>query len=104
MRIATIISLNVNTRRYVCHSIDVSDLVKASMKAFGELTNAKVYDYEVGYSTCNFSYGFKHSDIFTENLCGKLLFRYIDNNIMPYIIKGKCSYVSGGKWHVSHKE
>ena len=69
---------------------------EASMKAFGELTNAKVYDYEVGYSTCNFSYGFKHSDIFTENLCGKLLFRYINNNIMPHITKGK--YYSIGKY------
>nr|DAG13774.1 MAG TPA: hypothetical protein [Caudoviricetes sp.] len=27
MRIATIISLNVNIRRYACHSIDVRDLV-----------------------------------------------------------------------------
>lgn len=80
---------------------------KKSMKAFGELTNTKVYDYEVGYSTCNFSYGFKHSDIFTENLCGKLLFRYINNNIMPYIIKGKYFSTSGkyvdGKYKYKHK-
>lgn len=27
VRIATIISLNVNIRRYVCHSIDVRNLV-----------------------------------------------------------------------------
>lgn len=27
VRIATIISLNVNIRRYVCHSIDVRDLI-----------------------------------------------------------------------------
>nr|DAI95085.1 MAG TPA: hypothetical protein [Caudoviricetes sp.] len=26
MRIATIISLNVNIRRYVCHSIDIREL------------------------------------------------------------------------------
>lgn len=74
------------------HNIDY----KKSMKAFENLTNTKVYDYEVGYSICNFSYGFKYSDIFTENLCGKLLFRYINNNIMPYITKGK--YYSTGKY------
>lgn len=27
VRIATIMSLNVNIRRYVCHSIDVRDLI-----------------------------------------------------------------------------
>lgn len=27
VRIATIISLNVNTRRCVCHSIDIRDLI-----------------------------------------------------------------------------
>lgn len=56
----------------------------------------------------DFSYEFKykdpiyehptdyHRDIFPENLCGKLLFRYINNNIMPHITKGK--YYSTGKY------
>lgn len=81
---------------------------KKSMKAFEDLTGTEVYDYEVGYSTYNFSYKFKyrdpiyehptdyHRDIYPENLCGKLLFRYINNNIMPYITKGK--YYSTGKY------
>ena len=74
---------------------------KKSMKAFENLTNTEVYNYKVGYSTYYFCYKFKygdpiyerptdyHCDIYPENLCGKLLFRYINNNIMPYIIKGK---------------
>lgn len=75
---------------------------KKSMKAFEDMTDTRVYNWEVGYERYDFSYGFKykdpiyehptdyHRDIFPENLCGKLLFRYINNNIMPYIIKGKC--------------
>lgn len=34
VRIATIISLNVNIRRYVCHSIDVRDLVMVIIYQF----------------------------------------------------------------------
>ena len=74
---------------------------KKSMKAFEDMTDTRVYNWEVGYERYDFSYEFKykdpiyehptdyHRDIFPENLCGKLLFRYINNNIMPYIIKGK---------------
>lgn len=92
---------------------------KKSMEAFEDLTDTKVYDWEVGYERYDFSYEFKyedpiyehptdyHRDIFPENLCGKLLFRYINNNIMPYIIKGKYFSTSGkyidGKYKYKHK-
>lgn len=61
---------------------------KKSMEAFEDLTDTKVYGWEVGYERYDFSYEFKykdpiyehptdyHRDIFPENLCGKLLFRY----------------------------
>lgn len=80
---------------------------KKSMKAFEDMTDTRVYNWEVGYERYDFSYEFKykdpiyehptdyHRDIFPENLCGKLLFRYINNNIMPYIIKGKYFSTSG---------
>lgn len=60
---------------------------KKSMEAFEDLTDTKVYGWEVGYERYDFSYEFKykdpiyehptdyHRDIFPENLCGKLLFR-----------------------------
>lgn len=81
---------------------------KKSMKAFEDMTDTEVYDWEVGYERYDFSYEFKYKDpiyerptdyrrdIFPENLCGKLLFRYINNNIMPHITKGK--YYSKGKY------
>nr|UWI23342.1 MAG: hypothetical protein [Bacteriophage sp.] len=62
---------------------------KKSMEAFEDLTDTNVYGWEVGYERYDFSYEFKykdpiyehpidyHRDIFPENLCGKLLFRYI---------------------------
>lgn len=37
------------------------------------------------------------NDIYAEELCGKLLFRYINNNIMPYITQGRY-YSSSGKY------
>lgn len=61
---------------------------KKSMKAFEDMTDTRVYNWEVGYERYDFSYEFKykdpiyehptdyHRDIFPENLCGKLLFRY----------------------------
>lgn len=40
---------------------------EASMKAFEDLTDTKVYDYEVGYSTYDFSYKFKYGDPIYEH-------------------------------------
>lgn len=88
---------------------------KKSMKAFEDMTDTRVYNWEVGYEKYDFSYEFKykdpiyehptdyHRDIFPENLCGKLLFRYINNNIMPYIIKGKYFSTSFKSWHEEYE-
>lgn len=95
---------NVMEQCMDAYSIDYQE----SMKAFEDMTDTRVYDWEVGYERYDFSYEFKykdpiyehptdyHRDIFPENLCGKLLFRYINNNIMPHITKGK--YYSIGKY------
>lgn len=73
----------------------------STMKSFGDLTNTEVYGWEVGYTRYDFRFKFKYNDpiychptdydkdIYPNNLCGKLLFRYINNNIMPRIIKGR---------------
>lgn len=78
-----------------------------SMKAFEDLTDTKVYNWEVGYEIYDFKFRFKYNgciyyhpndydkDIYPESLCGKLLFRYINNNIMPYITKGRYFSTSG---------
>lgn len=74
----------------------------STMKSFGDLTNTEAYGWEVGYTRYDFRFKFKYNDpiychptdydkdIYPNNLCGKLLFRYINNNIMPRIIKGRC--------------
>lgn len=91
----------------------------STMKSFGDLTNTEAYGWEVGYTRYDFRFKFKYNDpiychptdydkdIYPNNLCGKLLFRYINNNIMPRIIKGRyfstpCKYVDG-KYKYRHK-
>lgn len=91
----------------------------STMKSFGDLTNTEAYGWEVGYTRYDFRFKFKYNDpiychptdydkdIYPNNLCGKLLFRYINNNIMPRIIKGRyfstpCKYVDG-KYEYKHK-
>ena len=71
------------------------------MEAFEDLTDTKVYGWEVDTRDGDFSYEFKykdpiyehptdyHRDIFPRIYAVKLLFRYINNNIMPHITKGK---------------
>jgi hypothetical protein len=92
---------------------------KKSMEAFENLTDTEIYNWEVGYEKYDFRFKFKYNDsiychpadykknIYPENLCGKLLFRYINNNIMLYIIKGKYFSTSGkyvdGKYKYKHK-
>ena len=91
----------------------------STMKSFGDLTNTEAYGREVGYTRYDFRFKFKYNDpiychptdydkdIYPNNLCGKLLFGYINNNIMPRIIKGRCfstpcKYVDG-KYEYKHK-
>lgn len=80
---------------------------KASLEKFDTLMGTEACDYSVDYSGYDFNYKINDmvicvnpidcdKDIYPNNLCGKLLFRYINNNIMPYITKGK--YYSTGKY------
>lgn len=81
---------------------------RASLKAFEELTKTKANNWQVDYcgyyvnSRCSNEPIYEHplnydKDIYAENLCGKLLFRYLNNNIMPHITKGK-DYSTPGKY------
>lgn len=89
-----------------CMEVCGSDYVK-SLDAFTKLTDTMLCGWEVGY--CGYNFNLKYSDslmfecpvdcdkdIYAENLCGKLLFRYVNNNIIPYITQGKY-YSSLGK-------
>lgn len=71
-----------------------------SLRVFEKLTNTTSCNWSVNYS--GYSFDFKYSnnpifecpvncdnDLYPEDLCGKLLFRYINNNIIPYITQGK---------------
>lgn len=87
---------------------------QATLKKFQELTDTYVRNWEVGY--CGYNYRVDsdkgpfyenpldyNKDICYDELSGKLLFRYINNNIIPYLSKGKF-YITGqrgidGKYH-----
>lgn len=83
-----------------CYGMDYEE----SLKGFDMLMGTKACDYNVGYSGYSFNYRIDDmpiyenpidpdKDIYPGDLRGKLLFRYINNNIMPYITKGK--YIHG---------
>lgn len=78
-----------------------------TLNKFQELTDTYVRGWEVGY--CGYNYRVDSDkgplyenplnydqDIYYDELSGKLLFRYVNNNIMPYLAKGK--YYSKGRW------
>lgn len=85
-----------------CYNCDY----ESSLKSFEKLTNTNTCDWRVGYSGyySNFKYNdqpiyvnpYDGDDIYPNEVCGKLLFRYINNNIMPYITEGR--YYSKGKY------
>lgn len=94
---------NVMERRVDCCASEY----KASLKSFEKLTDTEACDWNVGYSGYSFDFMFDDllyyedpydcgQDICLSDLRGKLLFRYINNNIMPYITKGR--YYSKGKY------
>lgn len=78
-----------------------------TLKKFQELTDTYVRGWEVGYEGYNYRVDSDKGpfyenpldydkDIYYDELVGKLMFRYINNNIIPYITKGK--YYSKVKW------
>lgn len=88
-----------------------SDYV-TSLRAFEKLTNTNSCNWGVNYSGYNFNFKYNDNpifecpvdcdnDIYAEELCGKLLFRYINNNIMPYIIQGR--YYSSPDKYINEK-
>ncbi len=87
-----------------CYSHDY----KSALNAFMKLTDTSLANWSVDYCGYSFNEQYKDSpimecpvdydkDIYSDALCGKLLFRYVDRNIMPYITKGKY-YSTGGKY------
>lgn len=91
-----------------CMDFCNSDYV-ASLKKFDMLMGAEC-NYSIDY--CDYDFNYKISDtaiyvnpidcdkdIYPEDLCGKLLFRYINNNIMPYITEGRYYSIHGKHRH-----
>lgn len=82
---------------------------RASLKSFEKLTDTEACDWDVNY--CGYSFDFKYNDqpiyvnpydgndIYPDEVSGKILFRYINNNIMPYVTKNryysKSKYIDG---------
>lgn len=64
-----------------------------TLDEFQKITDSYVNSYEVDYCGCRFgkvrSDKIVYDDFDLEDLKGKLLFRYIDNEIMPYLQRGK---------------
>lgn len=80
---------NVMDNAMECSRMEFDD----TLKEFERITDSRVTGYDVGY--CGYNFGrvcsdklaFEEFDL--EDLSGKLLFRYISNEIMPYLIRGK---------------
>lgn len=64
-----------------------------ALDEFQKITDSYVSSYQVDYCGCRFgkvrSDKIVYDDFDLEDLKGKLLFRYIDNEIMPYLQRGK---------------
>lgn len=87
---------------------DFSSDYKKSLKKFEKLTDTKANNWLVDYngyhvnSLCSNNPIYEcptdyYKNIYAENLCGKLLFRYINNTFMPHITKGEY-YSTPGKY------
>lgn len=91
---------------------------RKSLKEFEKLTNTTTKNWRVDYCGYYVNSHFSNApiyehpidynkNIYAKNLCGKLLFRYINNVIMPHITKGKYYSTSGkyinGKYEYKHK-
>lgn len=84
-----------------------------SLNRFEEITNTELKSYDVSYDGfyCgNIDFkddvllGSYEFPLYADEIKGKLLFRYLNNNILPYIqknkiIRGKSSYIDG-KYHI----
>lgn len=88
---------------------------EAVLEKFSKICNIDVYDWSVGLCGSQFRFncegcpyevydseGYVDDYIELASLSGKLLFRYVLNNIIPYIIKGKY-YSTGGHYDENRK-
>lgn len=77
-----------------------------TLEEFEKITDSRVTCYDTGY--CGYRFGRVVSDKLAfgefdlEDLSGELLFRYIDREIMPYLIRGKY-YSTGGRYDENGK-
>lgn len=80
-----------------CHCMEF----QKTLEEFQKITDSYVNSYEVDYCGCRFgkvrSDKIVYDDFDLEDLSGKLLFRYISNEIMPYLQRGKnyYTYING---------
>lgn len=80
-----------------CHCMEF----QKTLEEFQKITDSYVNSYKVDYCGCRFgkvrSDKIVYDDFDLEDLSGKLLFRYISNEIMPYLQRGKnyYTYVNG---------
>lgn len=72
-----------------CHCMEF----QKTLEEFQKITDSYVKSYKVDYCGARFgkvrSDKIVYDDFDLEDLSGKLLFRYIDNEIMPYLQRGK---------------
>lgn len=69
---------------------------RGTLLKFGKITQTKLEGYSVGYSDNHYKISIddaviyedeEDNMIYLEDIQGKNLFRYVNNNIMPYITK-----------------
>lgn len=93
---------NVMDNTMVCYRTYFNN----TLEEFERITDSYVTSYEVSYEGCGFGkvrsdkLAFEEFDL--EDLNGKLLFRYISSEIMPYLIRGRF-YSSSGKYDKNGK-
>ncbi len=85
----------------VCYRVmeAYGDEYEGTLKAFKELMGIEVYNWSVDYCTYHFQFRFKDDgplmgcwtghELWAEDITGKLLRRYLNNNFMPYALSRK---------------
>lgn len=85
----------------------VSSDIRATVSEFEKLTDCRIEFCSYGTPLVYFN---RDITVYTgdceptsiDSLSGKLLFRYISNEIMPYVVKNKTYYGKNGKKRTSH--
>lgn len=79
-----------------------NDEWKSTLDAFADMMRIRVYDWEISYSGHYFNFKFEDDtpvlgyylgrELYAEDVCGKYLRRYLNNNFLPYILTPKKYY------------